>query len=79
MKYQRLKNLAVLATAAAYFAATFPGQKMKRRILCEKLLIMLKIIDVDWGCQLIHTKWSEQFSLLFRRPVLRQVAQTFFS
>lgn len=56
MKYQRLKNLAVLATAAAYFATTFPGQKMKRRILCEKLLIILKIIDVDWGYQLIHTE-----------------------
>jgi len=37
MKYQRLKNLVVLVTAAAYFAATFLGQKMKLRILCEKL------------------------------------------
>ena len=27
MKYQRLKNLVVLVTAAAYFAATFLGQK----------------------------------------------------
>jgi hypothetical protein len=36
MKYQRLKNLVVLVTAAAYFAATFLGQKMKLRILCEK-------------------------------------------
>ncbi len=35
MKYQRLKNLVVLVTAAAYFAATFLGQKMKLRILCE--------------------------------------------
>ncbi len=40
MKYQRLKNLVVLVTAAAYFAATFLGQKMKLRILCEKLLII---------------------------------------
>jgi hypothetical protein len=40
MKYQRLKNLVVLVTAAAYFAATFLGQKMKLRIHCEKLLII---------------------------------------
>jgi hypothetical protein len=40
MKYQRLKNMVVLVTAAAYFAATFLGQKMKLRILCEKLLII---------------------------------------
>jgi hypothetical protein len=40
MKYQRLKNLVVLVTAAAYFAATFLGQKMKLRLLCEKLLII---------------------------------------
>jgi len=40
MKYQRLKNLVVLVTAAAYFAATFLGQKPKLRILCEKLLIL---------------------------------------
>jgi len=29
-----------LVAAAAYFAATFLGQKMKLRILCEKLLIL---------------------------------------
>ncbi len=40
LKYRRLKNLVVLVTAAAYFAATFLGQKMKLRILCEKLLII---------------------------------------
>lgn len=40
MKYQRLKNLVLLVTAAAYFAATFLGQQMKLRILCEKLLII---------------------------------------
>ena len=40
IKYQRLKNLVVLVTAAAYFAATFLGQKMKLRILCEKLPII---------------------------------------
>jgi hypothetical protein len=40
MTYQRLKNLVVLVTAAAYFAATFLGQKMKLRIVCEKLLII---------------------------------------
>lgn len=40
MKYQRLKNLVLLVTAAAYFAATYLGQKMKLRILCEKLLII---------------------------------------
>jgi hypothetical protein len=40
MKYQRLKNLVVLVTAAAYFAATFLGQKMKLRILTEKLLVI---------------------------------------
>ncbi len=40
LKYQRLKNLVVLVTAAVYFAATFLGQKMKLRILCEKLLVI---------------------------------------
>jgi hypothetical protein len=39
MKYQRLKNLVILVTAAAYFAATFLGQQMKLRIL-DKLLII---------------------------------------
>jgi hypothetical protein len=37
---ERLKNLVVLVTAAAYFAVTFLGQKRKLRILCEKLLII---------------------------------------
>jgi hypothetical protein len=32
--------LAILATAMAYFAATFPGQQMKLRILGEKLLVI---------------------------------------
>ena len=32
MKYQRLKNLVILVTAVAYFAATFLGQQMKLRI-----------------------------------------------
>ena len=40
MKYQRLKNLVILVTAVAYFAATFLGQQMKLRILCEKLLVI---------------------------------------
>ncbi|MGC8551070.1 MAG: transposase, partial [Acidobacteriaceae bacterium] len=40
LKYQRLKNLVVLVTAAAYFAAAFLGQKMKLRILTEKLLVI---------------------------------------
>jgi len=40
MKYQRLKNFVILVTAVAYFAATFLGQQMKLRILCEKLLII---------------------------------------
>ena len=40
MKYQRLKNLVVLVTAAAYFAATYLGQQMKLRILAEKLLVI---------------------------------------
>jgi len=40
MKYQRLKNLVLLVTATAYFAATFLGQQMKLRMLCEKLLII---------------------------------------
>src|SRR5207302_4122320 len=40
MRYQRLKNLVLLMTAAAYFAATFLGQKLKLKILCEKLLII---------------------------------------
>ena len=40
MKYQRLKNLVVLATAVAYFAAAVRGRQMEPRILCEKLLII---------------------------------------
>jgi hypothetical protein len=40
LKYQRLKNLVILLTAVAYFAAAFLGQQMKLRILCEKLLII---------------------------------------
>lgn len=39
MKYRRMKNLVVLVTAA-YFAATFLGQKMKLRIRTEKLLVV---------------------------------------
>ena len=40
MNYRRLKNLVVLVTAAAYFAATYLGQQMKLRILAEKLLVI---------------------------------------
>jgi len=40
MKYRRLKNLVVLVTAAAYFAATYLGPQMKLRILTEKLLVI---------------------------------------
>ncbi|PYV32892.1 MAG: hypothetical protein DMG22_11875 [Acidobacteria bacterium] len=40
VRYQRLKNLVWLVTAAAYFAATFLGQKLKLKILSEKLLII---------------------------------------
>jgi hypothetical protein len=40
LRYQRLKNLVVLVAAAAYFAATFLGQKLKLKILCERLLII---------------------------------------
>jgi len=40
MKYRRLKNLVVLVTAAAYFAATYLGQQMKLRIPAEKLLVI---------------------------------------
>ena len=40
LRYQRLRNLVLLVTAAAYFAATFLGQKLKLKILCEKLLII---------------------------------------
>jgi hypothetical protein len=39
LRYQRLKNPVVLMTAA-YFAATFLGQKLKLKILCEKRLII---------------------------------------
>jgi len=39
-RYQRLKNLVLLMTAAAYFATAFLGQKLKLKILCEKLLII---------------------------------------
>jgi hypothetical protein len=34
-----LRKLVLLVTAAAYFAAAFLGQKLKLKILCEKLLI----------------------------------------
>ena len=40
LRYQRLKNLILLVTAVAYFATTFLGQKLKLKILCEKLLII---------------------------------------
>jgi len=40
LSYQRLQNLVALVAAAAYFAATFLGQKMKLRLLTEKLLII---------------------------------------
>lgn len=40
MKYQQFKNLVILVTAVAYFAATFLGQQTKLRILCEKRLII---------------------------------------
>jgi hypothetical protein len=40
LRYQRLRNLVVLVTAAAYFAATFVGQKLKLKILCQELLII---------------------------------------
>jgi hypothetical protein len=40
MRYQRLKNLVLLMTAAAYFATTFLGQKLKLKNWCEKLLII---------------------------------------
>jgi len=40
VRYQRLKNLVWLVTAAAYFAATFLGQKLKLKILSEKRLII---------------------------------------
>jgi len=40
LRYQRLKNLVLLMTAAAYFATAFLGQKLKLKILCEKLLII---------------------------------------
>lgn len=35
MKCQRLKNLVVLVTAVAFFAATSLGQQMQLRILCK--------------------------------------------
>ncbi len=40
LRSQRLKNLIVLVTAAACFAPTFLGQKLKLKILCEKLRII---------------------------------------
>jgi len=40
LSYRRLQNLAVLVLAVAYFAATFLGQKLKLKLLCEKLLII---------------------------------------
>jgi hypothetical protein len=40
LRYQRLKNVVLLMTAAAYFATAFLGQKLKLKILCEKLVII---------------------------------------
>ena len=40
LRYQRLKTLVLLVAAAAYFATTFLEQKLKLKILCEKLLII---------------------------------------
>ncbi len=40
LSYQGLRNLVLLMTAAAYFAATFLGQKSKLKILCHKRLII---------------------------------------
>jgi hypothetical protein len=40
LSYQRFRNLVLLVTAAGYFAATFLGQKLRLKILCEKLLII---------------------------------------
>ena len=40
LTYQRLKNLVLLVAAAAYFAATFLGHKIKLRLLCQQLLII---------------------------------------
>jgi hypothetical protein len=38
--YQRLQNLVALVAAATHFAAVFLGQKLKLRLLTEKLLII---------------------------------------
>jgi len=40
MKHKRLKNLVVLVTAVAYFAATILWQQIEPRILCDRLLII---------------------------------------
>jgi hypothetical protein len=40
LSYQRLQNLVALVATAAYFATTFLGQKMKLRLITEKLLII---------------------------------------
>jgi hypothetical protein len=40
LSYQRLQNLVALVALAAYFATTFLGQKMKLRLITEKLLII---------------------------------------
>ena len=40
LSYQRLQNLVALVATAAYFASTFLGQKMRLRLITEKLLII---------------------------------------
>ena len=40
LSYQRLQNLVALVATAAYFVTTFLGQKMKLRLITEKLLII---------------------------------------
>lgn len=51
LSYQRLQNLVALVATAAYFAATFLGQKMKLRLLREKrLIISLRFFGIPPFC-----------------------------
>jgi hypothetical protein len=68
MKYQRLKNLVVLVTAAAYFAATFLGQKMKLRILCEKAADHLAAVLRHSALPVLRAARRDQEDSLANRP-----------
>ena len=77
MKYQRLKNLVILVTAAAYFAATFLGQQMRLRILDKLLIISQRFFGIppfrfsalaDGIRQILSHSTLSRFAVAARQP-----------